>query len=88
MKAGLVVTTGNSRTQTANFQADANRRGEKDRVTLHAEYLFARQTDVESGDTSTTTDSWDGLAKYDYFLTKKLYLYAARWTPSMTGLRI
>jgi putative salt-induced outer membrane protein YdiY len=75
IKAGLVVTSGNSRSQTANVIADANRRGEKDRITLKAEYLFARDTNVETGQTNTTTDSWDALGKYDYFLTKKVYLY-------------
>jgi putative salt-induced outer membrane protein YdiY len=71
------VTTGNSETTNIGASFNAIRRAEQDRITLAAAYNFGRQKDRDTGDESTTVDNMFGFAKYDYFLTKKFYLYGS-----------
>lgn len=71
IKAGALLTRGNSNTDAANASADVARRTKQDRFTFDAQYLFARDGD----DNNVTTDNWLLQAKYDYFFTKKLYGY-------------
>jgi putative salt-induced outer membrane protein YdiY len=75
VKAGAIVTRGNSETENLNFNLDASRRSEKHRFTTSAGYFFGRQRDPNTGDSSTTTDNWFALGKYDYFFTEKFYGY-------------
>ena len=74
--AGALFTRGNTDTDSANVAIDAVRRAEIDRITLGAGYLYGRQENGD-GDKETTTDNWFVLGKYDYFLSKKLYLYGS-----------
>jgi putative salt-induced outer membrane protein YdiY len=76
VKAGAIVTRGNSDTENFNFQLDASRRTEKHRITASAGYFFGRQRDPNTGQRSTTADNWFALGKYDYFFSPKLYGYA------------
>ena len=71
-----LLTTGNSETQQLGFTASASKRWEDDRLSLGAEYAYGRQTDQNTGVTSTTVDYGAGFIKYDHFLTKKFYGYA------------
>jgi putative salt-induced outer membrane protein YdiY len=73
---GLLVTSGNSETMTASVGALAVRRGDDDRITLDAQYLFARSEDDVTGDDETTLDYWRVSGKYDYFFTEKFYGFA------------
>jgi putative salt-induced outer membrane protein YdiY len=70
-----LVTSGNSKTENIGATFNAARRSEQDRITLGAGYYYGRQEDRDTGDKDTTIDNVFGAAKYDYFLTKQLYLY-------------
>jgi putative salt-induced outer membrane protein YdiY len=76
VKAGAIVTRGNSESENFNFNFDATRRTEKHRFTTSEGYFFGRQRDPNTGVRSTTTDNWFALEKYDYFFTPKFYGYA------------
>jgi putative salt-induced outer membrane protein YdiY len=71
--AGGVVNRGNTDTESLNVAVDAQRRGEDDRVSTNAGYVFSRQKDPSTGDESTSADSWFAAGKYDYFFSDKLY---------------
>lgn len=75
IRAGALIARGNSDTEAFNLAGDAERRSVDDRFTLSGQYLFARSRNSD-GRKETTTDNWFVQAKYDYFITKKLYLYA------------
>ena len=75
--ANALVTRGNSETDNIGATFNAVRRSENDRITLGAGYYYGRQEDEDTGDKETTIDNWFVLGKYDYFLTKKLYVYGA-----------
>ena len=70
-----LMTTGNSETEQLGFLAGASKRWPWDRLTFHAQYSYGRQEDPDTGEKSTTTNYAMALAKYDHFLTKKLYAY-------------
>jgi putative salt-induced outer membrane protein YdiY len=73
--ANALITTGNSETENFGISLNAVRRSEFDRITLGGAYYYGRQEDQDTGEKDTTIDNWFVLGKYDYFLTKKLYLY-------------
>jgi putative salt-induced outer membrane protein YdiY len=82
LAAGAVLTDGNSETGSANLNANAERRGEKDRWTFDAYWNWAEQkTDsisnpaVDEDDTEITVQNYGGGAKYDYFASEKTYYY-------------
>jgi Protein of unknown function, DUF481 len=70
-----LITTGNSETENFGLSVNAVRRSEIDRITLGGAYYYGRQEDKNTGKKDTTMDNWFVQGKYDYFLTKKLYLY-------------
>jgi putative salt-induced outer membrane protein YdiY len=72
-----LVTRGNSETTNIGASLRAERRSETDRITLAAGYYYGREKDRDTGDESTTVDNVFGFAKYDYFVTKKFYLFGA-----------
>jgi putative salt-induced outer membrane protein YdiY len=76
LTASGLLARGNTHSDSFSLSADAMRRGENDRITLGAGYYFAKSKDPTTGDTSTTSDNWFLLGKYDYFFNKKLYGYA------------
>ncbi len=75
--ANAMITTGNSETENFGVSLNAVRRSEIDRITLGGAYYYGRQEDKDTGDKETTIDNWFLLGKYDYFLTKKFYLYGS-----------
>ncbi len=70
-----LITTGNSQTENFGLSVNAVRRSEIDRITLGAAYYYGRQEIKGTDKQETTIDNWFVFGKYDYFLTKKLYLY-------------
>jgi len=71
--ANGLMTRGNSNTENLGIAIDATRRGDKDRLTFNAGYLYGRQKDPDTNVKSITTDNWFMFGKYDYFFTKKFY---------------
>lgn len=72
-----LITTGNSETENFGLSVNAVRRSEIDRITLGGAYYYGRQKERDTDKKETTIDNWFVLGKYDYFLTKHLYLYGA-----------
>ncbi len=70
-----LITTGNSQTENFGLSVNAVRRSEIDRITLGAAYYYGRQEIKDTDKKETTVDNWFVAGKYDYFLTKQLYLY-------------
>lgn len=75
IRAGALVTRGNSDTDAVNVAGEAVRRSVDDRFSLTGQYLYGRQRDDDTGEKSTSTDNWTFQGKYDYFVSKKLYVY-------------
>lgn len=73
--AGANFSRGNTHSDTANIDADAQLRRENDRISFGAGYRFDKKRDQSTGKDDTTSDSWFLSGKYDYFLSDKLYLY-------------
>ncbi len=68
---GATVSDGNTHRKTATATATAEKRREKDRTTLNFLWNYARESPV------TTQRQTYGSVKYDYFLSRKAYLYGA-----------
>jgi putative salt-induced outer membrane protein YdiY len=75
LTVGGSLARGNTDTDNLNISAAAVRRGEKDRVTVGAGFLYSRQRDPSTGNKNETENNWYIEGKYDYFLTKKVYAY-------------
>jgi putative salt-induced outer membrane protein YdiY len=75
ISAGFTSTHGNTKTQAISGSANLSKRTERDRTQFSADYGRGRQEDPDTGEKKTTEDWWRTKAKYDYFLTKKLYTY-------------
>lgn len=71
-----MYTQGNSETFSLSFGGEATRRTEQDRLSFSAGYYFTEQEDPDSGDDKTTADNWFAMAKYDYFVSAKWYVFA------------
>lgn len=70
---GGLINRGNADTESLNVAADAQRRGEDDRISVAAGYVYSRQRDPSTGDDSTSADAWFAAGKYDYFFSEKFY---------------
>ncbi len=75
ISVGLTSTHGNTKTDQRNASINLNRRTEKDRISLNADYARGEQEDPDTGKEKKTEDWWRTKAKYDYFFTKKFYGY-------------
>jgi len=75
LSAGITSTHGNTKTESISGSVNLNKRTERDRTTLGADYAKAKQEDPDTGEKTTTEDWWRARAKYDYFFTKKFYSY-------------
>lgn len=71
------ATRGNTETTALGVSLDAARRGERHRITVGAGYFHGREADPDTGEETTTTDNMFASGKYDYFLSERLYLFAA-----------
>ncbi len=63
ISGGWTSTRGNSITDSLSASASAEKRREKDRTTLGADYANARQT--VAGAKTTSADWWRAMGKYD-----------------------
>jgi putative salt-induced outer membrane protein YdiY len=70
---GGLLNRGNSDTESLNVAVDAQRRGEDDRLSAAGGYVYSRQTDPATNNSSTAADAWFAAGKYDYFFTEKFY---------------
>lgn len=75
IRAGALLTTGNSNTESVNVGADATRRTDDDRTSFAGGYFFGREKSTSTGLWSTTTNNWFAQGKYDYFFAPKWYAY-------------
>jgi len=75
ISAGLSSTHGNTSADRQNLGVDVTRRSENDRITLKADYARGRQENTDTGRKETTEDWWRTRLKYDYFVSKKWYVY-------------
>lgn len=75
LQAGAMLARGNSHSDSVNLGANAVRRGEGDRISLSAGYLYSQQKDVKTGEKTTSNDMWFAQGKYDYFFAEKWYAY-------------
>jgi putative salt-induced outer membrane protein YdiY len=73
--ASGTISRGNTYAESFALSADAVRRSPDDRMTLGAGYSYGRERDPDTGNKSTSEDNWFVLGKYDYFLSKKLYVF-------------
>ena len=73
--AGATFARGNTHSDTASADAEAQLRREGDRFSVSAGYRFDKKRDQSTGQDDTTEDKWFIRGKYDYFLNEKLYLY-------------
>ncbi len=71
--AGLASTHGNTKTENTNLDFQMQKRSEKDRTTLGANYLRGKQEDPDTGKDTVTENEWMITGKYDYYFTKKMY---------------
>lgn len=71
LSAGLTYTSGNTKNESYAFSANLSKRTPKDRTTYTAD--AARKK--EGADKTVTEDWWRAGGKYDYFLSKKCYVY-------------
>jgi hypothetical protein len=71
------VARGDSESENLGASANAVRRSEIDRMTFGAGYYYGRQRNKTTGDSEASVNNWFVLGKYDFFLTKHFYLYAA-----------
>jgi putative salt-induced outer membrane protein YdiY len=74
IRAGGLLTRGNSDTDNLNIGADAIRRTDDDRTSVAAGYFFGREK-VSGQPKETTTNNWFAQGKYDYFFAPKWYAY-------------
>ena len=73
---GGLLARGNTDTDQLNASIDLTERGERDRITLDASYIYARTKPPGTNQQKTeTADDLLGSGKYDYFFTTKLYGY-------------
>ncbi|HEV7301235.1 MAG TPA: DUF481 domain-containing protein [Tepidisphaeraceae bacterium] len=75
VRAAAAFSRGNSFTDAFSLEADAVRRSERVRRTLGAAYAYGRERIESTGEKNTTEDEWFAYGKYDYYLSKKVYLY-------------
>lgn len=75
--AGGLLTRGNSNTESLNLSVEASRRGDDDRISANAGYIYSRQADPDGPGKTTTADNWFAAGKYDYFFSEKFYGFGA-----------
>src|SRR5690348_14031823 len=71
---GGLIARGNTDTDSLNASAHFVRRGEKDRLTFDAGYIYGREK-VDGLGKHETENNWFIEGKYDYFFTPRFYGY-------------
>jgi putative salt-induced outer membrane protein YdiY len=69
--AGVTYTSGNTKNESYAFSGNLSKRTEKDRTTFAGDAAKKK----EGSDKTVTEDWWRVGGKYDYFLSKKCYVY-------------
>lgn len=75
LSLGASWTNGNTETESVTGNFNAVRRAEKDRWTFDAFANYGSTTDTLTDVKTTTTNNSGAGAKYDYFYSKKAYLF-------------
>lgn len=75
VNAGATIIRGNTHSETATLGFNAARRSDIDRISAEGAYLFARQRDTKAHVNDTTADNLYVKGQYDFFVSKKGYLY-------------
>ncbi|MDD2598596.1 MAG: DUF481 domain-containing protein [Kiritimatiellae bacterium] len=73
--AGATFNRGNTHSDSASIDADAQLRRKDDRILLGAGYRYDKQRNKSTGKDNTTDDNWFLKGQYDYFVGEKSYLY-------------
>lgn len=74
ISAAMIYSRGNTNSDSYSVSTKLSKRTEKDRTTLKAD--AARQKERTTSGTEVVTEDWfKGSGKYDYFLSKKWYLF-------------
>jgi putative salt-induced outer membrane protein YdiY len=73
ISGGWTSARGNTSTDSLSLSASAEKRREKDRISLGADYANGRQKVQSTGKTETSEDWWRAVGKYDYFFAPKWY---------------
>ncbi len=73
ISAGWTSARGNTSTDSLSFSTSAEKRGEKDRISLGGDYANGRQKVPSTGKKVTSEDWWRAMGKYDYFFSPKWY---------------
>ena len=72
---GVIIQSGNTRTQDANIDIDAQRETDADRIIVDAEYIENKEENVETGIETTSKRRYALGGHYDYFLAEDWYVY-------------
>ena len=75
VSGGLVYTRGNTWNESYNASVNLQKRTEKTRTTLKGDTAKKKERSSDSSEEVTTEDWLKTSAKYDYFLSKKTYLF-------------
>jgi putative salt-induced outer membrane protein YdiY len=75
VSAAVSTTTGNTETSSVTGSVSLARRTQQDRTTAQADIAKSSQTDPDTGEGRTTEDWWRLLGQYDYFFTKKFFVF-------------
>jgi putative salt-induced outer membrane protein YdiY len=75
ISAGLAMSRGNTVTDTSNLSVNLTKRTEQDRTLLSGYYINGKQKDPATGKNITTEDSWWIKGEYNYFVSKKFFVY-------------
>ena len=75
VSGALVYTRGNTWNESYSFSANAQKRTENDRTTLKGDTAKKKEKASGSLEEVTTEDWLKTMAKYDYFVSKKMYLF-------------
>ncbi len=74
LAAGVTYTSGNTSNESYAFSGNLRKRTEKDRTTYAADAV-RRKEKGSGGKKEVTEDWWRAGGKYDYFLSKKCYVF-------------
>jgi putative salt-induced outer membrane protein YdiY len=75
LAGGLTMMSGNTSSESISTSLDLQKRSKTDRVTFAGEMAHTAQEDHDTGEENTTEDWWKTRGKYDYFLTRKFYVF-------------
>jgi putative salt-induced outer membrane protein YdiY len=75
LNVGATYSDGNTDERSINAALDAERRSEKDRWTVKGWWNYGETKNQDTGEFDLTQRRVGGTLKYDYFLSKKLYVF-------------